>query len=101
MSSGRFVIQAALSIAGVILICIVIAGLFVPAGQAQQEAFTHGRNVTVSAMTPETPVKIKLKRQADGQYAWEITGDNVEEVIAADARLKEYVTVAVTTKKKQ
>lgn len=41
---------------------------------------------------PVKPVKIKLKRNWEGEYAWDISGDNADKIIEADKRLKkEYV----------
>lgn len=44
----------------------------------------------ISEVNPETPVKIKLKRNGDGEYSWELSGDDVEKVIETDKRLLQY-----------
>ncbi len=46
----------------------------------------------IQKVKPEKPVKIKLKRNADGEYSWELNGDNAERVIEADRKLKRYNT---------
>ncbi len=38
---------------------------------------------------PQKPVKIKLKRNAKGGYAWDISGNNADEIIEADKTLRE------------
>ncbi len=38
---------------------------------------------------PQKPVKIKLKRNTKGEYSWDISGDNADEIIKADKRLRE------------
>jgi thioredoxin-related protein len=40
---------------------------------------------------PQKPVKIKLKRNTKGNYSWELSGDNVDEVVKVDRRLREYL----------
>ncbi|OGQ97945.1 MAG: hypothetical protein A2505_08200 [Deltaproteobacteria bacterium RIFOXYD12_FULL_55_16] len=37
---------------------------------------------------PKKPVKIKLQRNAKGDYTWDITGENVEEILQNDRRLR-------------
>jgi predicted secreted protein len=44
----------------------------------------------IQEIRPERPVKIKLKRNADGEYSWELNGDNAERVIETDKKLKRY-----------
>ncbi|RJQ50366.1 MAG: hypothetical protein C4538_00360 [Nitrospiraceae bacterium] len=43
----------------------------------------------IQEVKPEKPVKIKLKRTAKNDYSWEISGDDAEEVLKADRRLKQ------------
>jgi len=38
---------------------------------------------------PHKPVKIKLKRNAKGEYAWDISSDDPGKIIAADKKLRE------------
>lgn len=42
----------------------------------------------IQQIRPERSVKIKLKRDAQGRYSWELSGDNPDEIIRADRRLK-------------
>ncbi|MEF9438728.1 MAG: hypothetical protein L0922_08365 [Candidatus Mariimomonas ferrooxydans] len=37
---------------------------------------------------PHKPVKIKLKRNAKGAYSWDISGNNADEIIEADKKLR-------------
>lgn len=43
----------------------------------------------IQEIKPQKPVKIKLKRNAKGEYSWDISGDNTDEIIKADKRLRE------------
>jgi len=43
----------------------------------------------IAEIRPQNPVKIKLKRNSDGEYSWELSGDDAEKVLQADRTLKE------------
>ncbi len=38
---------------------------------------------------PRKPVKIKLKRNAKGEYAWDLSGSETDQIIEADKKLRE------------
>jgi hypothetical protein len=42
----------------------------------------------IQQVKPKKPVRIKLKRTAEGKYSWDLTGDDVDEIVRADKRLK-------------
>jgi len=42
----------------------------------------------IQEIKPEKAVKIKLKHNAKDDYSWEINGDDAEEVVNADKRLR-------------
>ncbi len=67
--------------------------LFIPActrtEDNQQKPAVFKQDTEIQDITPENPVKIKLKRSAKNEYSWEISGDNADEVIKTDKRLKE------------
>jgi hypothetical protein len=42
----------------------------------------------IQEIKPERPAKIKLKRDSKEGYSWEISGDDVEEIIKADKKLR-------------
>ena len=43
----------------------------------------------IQEIKPQKPIKIKLRRNAKGEYSWEMSGDNVDEIIKTDKRLRE------------
>ncbi len=43
----------------------------------------------IQEIKPRKPVKIKLKRNAKGSYSWDIIGNNADEVLETDKKLKE------------
>ena len=38
---------------------------------------------------PRKPVKIKLKRNARGEYSWDLSGSETDQIIEADKNLQE------------
>lgn len=42
----------------------------------------------IQQVKPKKPVKIRLKRSSDGRYTWDLTGDDVNEIVRTDKRLK-------------
>ena len=38
---------------------------------------------------PLKPVKIKLKRNARGEYSWDLSGSETDQIIEADKKLRE------------
>ncbi|MBI4654090.1 MAG: hypothetical protein HY752_03755 [Nitrospirae bacterium] len=65
--------------------------LFIPActkTESKQPATTFKEVPEIQEIKPEKPLKIKLKRNAKNDYSWEINGDNVDEIIKTDKRLK-------------
>jgi hypothetical protein len=58
------------------------------AAAAQQQSFSLVKNRDVQAVKPKKPVSIKLRRSASGQYSWDITGNNVDDVYRTDSRLR-------------
>ena len=38
---------------------------------------------------PHKPVKIKLKRNAKGEYAWDLSGNEADRIIETDKKLRE------------
>ncbi|MBI5676129.1 MAG: hypothetical protein HZC48_09955 [Nitrospirae bacterium] len=43
----------------------------------------------LEARPQQKPVNIKLKRSANGEYSWDLSGSDADEVLKVDKRLKE------------
>jgi cytochrome c oxidase assembly protein Cox11 len=48
----------------------------------------YTKSPEIQQVKPKKPVKIKLKRSAKGEYSWDLSGDNVDDVVKADKRLR-------------
>lgn len=42
----------------------------------------------IQQIKPKKPVRVKLRRSAEDKYTWEITGDDVDEIVRADKRIR-------------
>jgi len=47
----------------------------------------------IQQVKPRKPVRIKLKRSSEGKYSWDLSGDEVDEVVRADKRLKKLLNI--------
>src|SRR5574340_80048 len=54
----------------------------------QKPPMQFAKKPEIQQVKPKKPVRIKLHRNANGEYTWDLTGDNVDEIVRADARLK-------------
>jgi hypothetical protein len=59
--------------------------------ESNQEKTVFKKEPELAEIKPEKPVKIKLKRNAGGNYSWELSGSDVERVIQADRKLRDSI----------
>ncbi|MBI4686921.1 MAG: hypothetical protein HY756_03955 [Nitrospirae bacterium] len=75
-----------------LLLILLAASLFIPActqaGSKENKQPVFKEVPQIQEIKPEKPPKIKLKRNAKDDYSWEISGEDVDEVIKIDRRLK-------------
>lgn len=81
-----------------ILVLLVVAGFLLssapePGFSADTKTFQVKKQPEIQQVKPRKPVRIKLKRSAEGKYSWDLTGDNVDEVVRADNRLKKLLNI--------
>jgi len=73
---------------------ISISGFFfTPAYSSELNALSFKKQPEIRQIKPQKPVKIKLKRLANGTYTWDLTGDNVEEILRIDKKLRKQLHV--------
>ena len=58
------------------------------ANAAEKESFQFKKQPELQQIKPKKPVKIKLRRSAKDEYTWELTGDDADEIIKTDKRLR-------------
>jgi predicted secreted protein len=76
------------------LISIILIFSQIKESEAEQkQTFQFSKDQQIQQMKPKKPVRIKLHRNAKGEYSWDITGDNVDEVVSADKRLRKLLKI--------
>jgi len=82
----RFFLTIALSI---FITLFVVSNVF----SEDNKNFQFKKQTEIQQVKPKKPVKIKLKRSADDRYTWELTGDDVDEIVKADRRLRKLLKI--------
>lgn len=79
-------------LATLVLAASVAVAIIAPAGGTfAEEGYRLSRNKEVSEVMPASPIRVKLKKLADGTYTWEISGTDVKGIIKADSALRKYI----------
>ncbi len=82
-------LKTALSIFGVSIFAVLFSLFsFSPAHSAEKEGFQFKKQPELQQIIPKKPVKIKLRRTAKDEYIWELTGDDADEIIKVDRKLR-------------
>jgi hypothetical protein len=76
----------------VIIIVLLFFSVSV-AYSADNQDFSFRKDPELKKVKPKKPVKIKLKRTATGKYTWDLTGDNVDEIIKIDTKLRKLLNL--------
>lgn len=66
---------------------------FTPLFSQDSKDFQFKKQPEIQQVKPKKPVRIKLKRSAEGKYTWELTGDDVDEIIKTDTRLRKLLKI--------
>ena len=72
-------------------VLFILALLSIPfsfSDAADKEGFALKKQTELQQIKPKKPVRIKLKRTAKDEYSWELAGDDVDEIIKTDKRLR-------------
>ena len=77
---------------GYSLVSVLIYFLLTPYSECADnkwpQTFQFTKKPEIQQVKPKKPVKIKLHRNANGEYVWDLTGDSVDDIVRADSRLK-------------
>ncbi len=78
-------------------LCTIFLVLLLFCGHAAlasgQQGFQFGKQPELQQVKPKKPVRIKLKRTAKNEYRWELTGDDADEVVKVDRKLRKLLGV--------
>ncbi len=76
-----------------LLITLFISITFSSALSEDSKNFQFKKQPEIQHVKPKKPVKIKLKRTAEGKYTWDLTGDDADEIYRVDKRLKKLLNI--------
>jgi len=73
-----------------IVLLLMFALLSAPADAqtTDSKGFQFKKQPELQQIKPKKPVKIKLRRTAKEDYTWELTGDDADEIIRTDKKLR-------------
>jgi hypothetical protein len=77
----------------ILFIAIIISLLFSLSFAAEKDGFAFKKQPELQQIKPKKPVKIKLKRSSKDDYTWELSGDDVDEIVKTDRRLRQMLKV--------
>ncbi len=67
--------------------------ILIPVFCADNKPLQIKKQPEIQQVRPKKPVKIKLKRTAEGKYTWDLTGDDVDELVRADKKLRKLLNI--------
>ena len=72
-----------------------VLSFFISMSVFSQDAknFQVKKQPEIQQVKPKKPVKIKLRRSAEDKYTWEITGDDADEIVRADRRIRKLLKI--------
>jgi hypothetical protein len=76
-----------------IIVMIFSIFAFSLAYAAEHKNFQFEKKPELRHIHPGKPVKIKLKRSTTGKYSWDLTGDDLNEIIDIDSKLRKLLDV--------
>ena len=65
----------------------------IPVFSADNKPLQIRKQPEIQQIRPKKPVKIKLKRTGEGKYTWDLTGDDLDEIVKADKKLKKLLNL--------
>ena len=78
-----------LAIACVLCVTLISGSVF----SEEKPDFQFKKQPEIQQVKPRKPVRIKLHRSPKDGYSWDLTGDNVDEIIKADRRIRSLLKI--------
>jgi len=76
-----------------IFLIIVLTMISVTVCAADREDLQVKKQPELQQIKPKKPVKIKLKRSPKDEYTWELSGDDADEIVKTDRKLRKMLNV--------
>jgi hypothetical protein len=77
----------------IFVVSICLSFLFSAAFAADIKNIQVKKQPEIQQVKPKKPVKIRLKRSSEGKYTWDLAGDDADEVVRTDRRLKKLLNI--------
>ena len=77
----------------IFFVFICLSFIFSTAFAADIKNIQVKKQPEIQQVKPKKPVKIKLKRSSEGKYTWDLAGDDADEVVRTDRRLKKLLNI--------
>jgi hypothetical protein len=77
----------------IFFIFICLSFVFITAFAADIKNIQVKKQPAIQQVKPKKPVKIRLKRSSEGKYTWDLAGDDADEVVRTDRRLKKLLNI--------
>ena len=77
----------------IFFVFICLSFIFSTAFAADIKNIQVKKQPEIQQVKPKKPVKIKLKRSSEGKYTWDLAGDDADEVVRTDKRLKKLLNI--------
>lgn len=76
----------------VLFLSVILVGSLLSvstATSAEDSGFQFRKVSELQSIQAKKPVRIKLKRTVKGQYSWELSGDDANEILRVDKQLRQ------------
>jgi len=77
----------------IFFVFICLSFIFSTAFAADIKNLQVKKQPEIQQVKPKKPVRIKLKRSSEGKYTWDLAGDDADEVVRTDKRLKKLLNI--------
>jgi hypothetical protein len=77
----------------IFFVSICLSFIFSTAFAADIKNLQVKKQPEIQQVKPKKPVKIRLKRSSEGKYTWDLAGDDADEVVRTDRRLKKLLNI--------
>jgi len=72
---------------------IILMTITVTACAADKDDLQVKKQPELQQVKPKKPVKIKLRRSPKDEYTWELSGDDADEIVKTDRKLRKMLNV--------
>jgi hypothetical protein len=76
-----------------VILLISFTLLLGPAFSEENKNLQVKKQPEIQQVKPRKPVKVRLKRTGEGKYSWDLTGDDADDIVRTDKRLKKLLNI--------